>query len=205
MPAAFWLIFKAYYQKSNEFSREHYSFSKFKRDPDVFGILLKGSGQADFVEVRNSLIIGSPDAPVVITTFLSLYCAPCASFFKELVTLLESRNDIKVNLIFSVYGDSETQKVINTLYYLYESEGTEAACNFLSRWYSISKVSRKALYSDKPIPEKFNLAQMVGEQNGRLFENAKISGTPTIFVNGYKYPTHYKFSDLFYYIDDLKN
>lgn len=29
-------------------------------------------------------------------------------------------------------------------------------------------------------------------------------GTPTIFVNGYKYPKQYEYSDMEYYIDELK-
>jgi uncharacterized membrane protein len=205
LPAAIWVLFKAYYQKSNEFTREHYSFLKFKRDPEVFGILLKGSGHADFVVGTNDLIIGRHDAPVVITAFLSLYCAPCSRVFKDLTTMLGNRSDIKIHLIFSVYGDTETQKVINTLYYTYICEGSDAAQAFLSRWYSMSKVSRKALYSDQPIPEEMNLAHQIGEQNGKLFEDARITGTPTIFVNGYKFPVQYQYSDLYYYIDDLIN
>jgi uncharacterized membrane protein len=203
IPAALWIFFKAYYQKSDEFNKEHYSFLKFKRDPEIFRILLRSDGYNEFVETKNDLVFGNRTAPVSITSFLSLYCNPCAKAFKELNSLLSNFPDIKVNFIFAVYNDAETQKVINTLFYLYAKEGAEATIDFLSKWYSSSKLSRKDLYYNLLIPEEYSIAKQIGQANLQLFEKFKIAGTPTIFINGYKFPNQYAYTDIQYYINDI--
>jgi len=118
IPAVIWFLFKAYSQKLRNSESEHYSFLMFKRNPEIFRFLLKSNSYTEFPEKINSLILGSPDAPVTLTAFLSLYCNPCAKAFKQMKLLLENCPEIKINAVFSVYGDDETQKVINTLYYL---------------------------------------------------------------------------------------
>jgi len=204
VPASIWLILKAYRKKSGELTKEHYSFLQFKRNPDIFRFLLKSNGYTKFSETRNSLILGNPEAPVTITAFLSLYCLPCASAFLKLKTLLGNCSDVRINAIFSVYNDEETQKVIDLLYYLYKEKSAEASLNFLEQWYSISKKLRKTLYSNEIIPDQFYVAQQINYENKKLFEKHKVAGTPTVYLNGYKYPIQYEYSNIEYYIDDIK-
>jgi uncharacterized membrane protein len=204
LPAAIWFTFKAYYNKSGEQSKEHYSFLQFKRNPDIFLHLLQSNGHTEFVEKENSLVLGNPDAKLKITAFLSLYCNPCAGAFIKLKKLLDDCPEVKVNAVFSVYDDDESTKLINTLYYLHNNPGKSSSIEFLDKWYSADKLYRKTLYLDLAI-ENFNVAKQIGEENKSLFEKYKVPGTPTIFINGYKFPTQYEYSDIEYYIDEIKN
>jgi hypothetical protein len=118
--------------------------------------------------------------------------------------LLDDCPEVKVNAVFSVYDDDESTKLINTLYYLHNNPGKSSSIEFLDKWYSADKLYRKTLYLDLAI-ENFNVAKQIGEENKSLFEKYKVPGTPTIFINGYKFPTQYEYSDIEYYIDEIKN
>ena len=53
--------------------------------------------------------------------------------------------------------------------------------------------------------ERGDIADTIGKKNKVLFDKHKIPGTPTVFINGYKYPAQqYNYSDIEYYIDDIK-
>ncbi len=204
IPAAIWFTFKAFYYKSGEQKKEHYSYLEFKRNPEIFLHLLQSKGYTEFHENENSLLLGNPDAKLTVTAFLSLYCNPCAGAFIKLKKLIDNCPDVKVNAIFSVYDDDESQKLINTLYYLHNNSGNSSTIEFLDKWYSADKQYGKALYQDLAI-ENFKVAKQIGEENKSLFEKYKVHGTPTILVNGYNFPTQYKYSDIEYFIDEIKN
>ena len=107
-------------------------------------------------------------------------------------------------MVFSVLKDKDTQQIINTLYYLYETNGTDATLDFLDKWYSLPKQSRKILYSNEIVPERYKIAEQLGNTNNQLFKKHQIPGTPSIFVNEYEFPIQYEYSDLEYYVEDIK-
>ncbi len=204
LPATIWVIFKMYLEKSYKSDQEHYSFLKLKREPELFRFLLKKDGYTEFAEITDSLIFGYPNAPVTITAFLSLYCTPCAQAFKKLKVLLENCPNIKLNAVFSVYTDDETQQIINALYYFRSTKGSNATLELIDSWYSLPKSAKKSSLNKEAIPEHYKVAQQVGNINQQLFEKYQIAGTPTIYVNGYEFPKQYEYSDLEYYIEDIK-
>jgi uncharacterized membrane protein len=204
IPAAIWFIFKAYYNKSGEQSKDHYSFLQFKRNPEIFLHLLQSKGYTEFLENENSLVLGNPNAKLTVTAFLSLYCNPCAGAFNKLKKLLDDCPEVKVNAVFSVYDDEESKKLINALYSTYNNKYNEQTMDFLYKWYSMPKQNRKSMY-ENGLNEDVGLSKQVGEKNKALFEHFKVAGTPTIYVNGYKFPNQYEYSDMEYYIDEIKN
>ena len=204
IPAAIWFTFKAYYNKSGEQSKEHYSFLQFKRNPEIFLHLLQSKGYTEFHENENSLVLGNPNAKLTVTAFLSLYCNPCAGAFNKLKKLLDDCPEVKVNAIFSVYDDEESKKLINTLYSTYYKKGAEPTIDLLYKWYSMPKQTSKSIH-ENGLQENYVVAKQVGEENKSLFEKYKVPGTPTIFINGYKFPNQYEYGDIEFYIDEIKN
>jgi len=204
IPAAFWLLFKAYRNTFQEHNKVRYSYLGFKRNPKIFRFLLRNNGQEEIPITQNSLVLGNPDVPVTVTAFLSLYCSPCANAFKQLKELLENCPELKINAVFSVYEDEESKKLINTLYHIYRNKGQVQTADFLYKWYTIPKQNRKILCEKEQLPEGFDIIGRVSEENKKLFEENNVAGTPTIFVNGYKFPGQYEYSDIGYYIDELK-
>ena len=204
IPATLWLLFKANRNTLQKHNKVRYSYLGFKRNPEIFRFLMRNNKQEEIPVTQDSLVLGNPDAPVTLTAFLSLYCSPCASAFKQLKGLLENCPEVKINAVFSVYNDDESKKLINTLYSIYNMQGKAQTTDFLNKWYTTIKPSRIALYENL-VPENFEISKQISEQNKELFEKYKVAGTPTIFINGYKFPTQYEYSDIEYYIDEIKN
>jgi hypothetical protein len=65
-------------------------------------------------------------------------------------------------------------------------------------------VYQKPIYGNGITPEHYNVAEEIGNKNKQIFEKYQIAGTPTIYVNGYEFPGQYEYSDLEYYIEDIK-
>ncbi|MGV8137953.1 MAG: vitamin K epoxide reductase family protein [Mangrovibacterium sp.] len=203
-PMVIWMLFKDRYNQFEKQEKEHVSYLKIKRNPAVFRFLLTQSGHVDFEGLDDTLVLGNENAPVRLTAFLSLYCDPCARAFRQLKVLLDSCPEIRVNPVFSIYSDEETLKVMNVLYYCYQTKGSKAAIEFLDQWYSRQKISRKKLYDQVILPTDFNPAEQLGKKNAQLFEAYKVEGTPTIYISGYKFPSQYELNDLKQFTDELK-
>ena len=150
------------------------------------------------------MLFRSPNAKLTVTAFLSLYCNPCAGAFNKLKKLLDDCPEVKVNAIFSVYDDEESKKLINTLYSTYYKKGAEPTIDLLYKWYSMPKQTSKSIH-ENGLQENYVVAKQVGEENKSLFEKYKVPGTPTIFINGYKFPNQYEYGDIEFYIDEIKN
>jgi len=189
---ALWFLFKAYRNTLQKHNKVRYSYLGFKRNPEIFRFLLKNNRREEIPITNNSLVLGIPDAPVTVTAFLSLYCNPCANAFKQLKELLENCPELKINAVFSVYDDEESKKLINTLYHIYRNKGQVQTADFLYKWYTTLKQNRKTLYENEQLSEGFDITEIVSEENKKLFEENNVAGTPTIFVNGYKYPGQYE-------------
>ncbi|NQU34134.1 MAG: thioredoxin domain-containing protein [Bacteroidetes bacterium] len=205
LPAAIWLIYNRYYYKSEKLTEDHNALNQFKRNPDIFRFLIQKNGYINFTEDKSSIVVGNPEAPITLTAFLSLYCNPCAKAFKQLKFLLHNcPSEVKIKFIFSVYNDEESQKLINLLYYLYKEKGQESALTFLDNWYSnVNRISNKFI-NNKLILKQYNIAQQIKEKNNALFKKYQILGTPTVYVNGYKFPDFYDYNDIENYTDEIK-
>jgi uncharacterized membrane protein len=198
-----WLFYKSYFERASSFDKEHYSFLGFKRNPEIFKFLLQQKGYIEIPENKESIILGNPEAPVIITAFLSLHCNPCAYTFKKLKTLLDDCKDVKINAVFSVHNNEESFNLINHLYFLYNEKGPEAATEFLYKWYSTDTRLKKLLY-EKDILNGYGKAEEISKINKGLFDAFKIAGTPTVYVQGFKFPTQFNYEATEFYIDDIK-
>jgi uncharacterized membrane protein len=200
-----WLIYKSLWQQSRDKKQIRHSYLQLKRNPELFRFLLKENGFNQISIEDDSLVLGKSKASVTITAFLSLYCGPCADAFNKIKAVLEANQGINVNVLFSVYNDEQTHKVINYIYYLQAHKGNVAVIEFLQQWYSTPKKERSSLYKNQLIPELDQVAQKVAKKNGMLFSKYKIGGTPTLFVNGMMYPSSYELDQIPFYLDEINN
>lgn len=202
--ATLWLIFKAYIEKMIYYRSNQQLFMQIKHNPIVFSTLLKSNSFFDIPENPNSLIIGSDNAQVRITAFLSLKCAHCVEAYKTLISLCENRSEVKIDFVFSITDDIETNKIMEDIYYKYDKEGAKAMLSILNNWYLSPKIKTNRNFDKEITPELISRVKQIQIQNNNLFSQCKIIGTPTIFVNGYQFPQQYELSILEYYIDSIK-
>ncbi len=150
-----WILYKSYFELSGDYSDEHYSFLRFKRNPGIFKFLLQENGYTGIPDNSGNLVFGNPGAPVTVTAFLSLSCNPCARAFKEIMTLLGSTNQVRVNIVLSVNPDERSQKLAGHIYRLYNADGSKQAFEFIFRLYTGMKDEKRAMleslsYEEQP-------------------------------------------------------
>ena len=197
-----WILFKSAFVRKIELDKTRYSYQKLKRDPKLFLSLLKSNMYIEYVDDEN-LVIGNAKAPITITAFLSLSCDPCAEAFFKLQSLIKLCPEIKVNIIFSVHNNEKYKNMINYLYCKYNLNGSECILELIDIWYKTPRKSRDTVYKEY-VPEMYNEVEKIKEKNGKTFERYLVHSTPTIYLNGFRFPNQYTYSDIEYFIDDLK-
>ncbi|MDX8341763.1 thioredoxin domain-containing protein, partial [Draconibacterium sp. IB214405] len=179
------------------------AIKKFKRNKEIFRLLLEKNEYKEFHITKDSLIFGNPDAPITFTAFLNFNCIPCQRAYVQLRQLIDNCSEIKVHAIFSSYNQKISKKMISTLYYLYTKKGPKHALIFLDQWYNTT--TRNGV--KKNVDSQFvfsEIHEIIENENTKLFEKHKIYRTPSIFINGYKFPNQYEYHDTEYFKDELK-
>ena len=198
-----WILYKSYFELSGNYDNEHYSYLRFKSNPGIFKFLLQENGYTGIPENPGSLVFGNPDAAVKVTAFLSLSCNPCATAFKEIKALLDSTNQVRVNIVLSISPDERSQKLAGYIYNLYNTERKEKALEYMLGWYSGSSERKSVIL--KSLQGEFSGIEKIAESSSELFEKVKIPGTPTVYVNGYRFPRQYKVNDIEYFTGEIKS
>lgn len=201
IPATIYFIFKSYRNTLIKYRKVNDSYLKLKRNPEIFKFLLQNNKKENILITPYNLVFGEPVAPFIITAFLNLYCNPCATAFKHLISLLENNQEVKLRLVFSFGDDELSQRFVYMLYFLHNQKGQKQTIEFLKKWYTSSMPQKKTL-CNVSLPEGFDIAK-ISRENNNLYYEYRVTATPTIYVNEYKYPQQYEYSDIEYYMDEF--
>jgi len=178
----------------------YYKYLGFKKNPDILKMLLMNQPHLEIPLPESSLIFGNRDASIRITAFLSLHCSHCARAFEKIRKMLNENDDILINLLL-VTSDN---KMLTTLYNN-NRQGKEAeSIKLLGQWFNADPYSRTRITEGLCIPEDIEIPGKISEENGRLFKEYNVMGTPTFFINGYKLPTQYEIDDIRYFREIFK-
>ncbi len=190
---------KGYFLEGSKSQQQKLQYLKLKRNPDIFIDLLKKGERKTFDMKDQTFLIGSKQAPVKVTAFLSLHCKPCQKAFNQLKVLVGNES-VAVYLIFSLHDD-KIKPFINKVGQLFQEDKAQDAIQLLDDWYNGNQRVQtiEKCESSKP-KDRFDSIQQA--HNG-LFSSAQIQGTPTVFVNGYELPKEYEIADIPNFIDIL--
>jgi hypothetical protein len=178
----------------------YYKYLGFKKNPDILRMLLMNQPHHEIPLPESSLIFGNRDASIRITAFLSLHCSHCARAFEKIRNMLNENEDILINLLL-VTSDN---KMLATLYNN-NRQGKEAeSIKLLEQWFNADPYSRTKITEGLCIPEVDNISGEINKENGRLFKECNVMGTPTFFINDYKLPAQYEIEDLRYFREVFK-
>ncbi|MDN5213739.1 vitamin K epoxide reductase family protein [Fulvivirgaceae bacterium BMA12] len=195
------VLYKTYFKNKQLSQHEKLAHLRFKRNPKVFSKLLFENKHKIFDLSKEVFVVGNPEAPVEITAFLSLNCAPCQKAFNQLKTVFNNEN-IKINLIFSLHDHDKS--FVNRIAQLYNEKKHREATELLDVWYHSKGNLPNSLIKQAKESEPDDHFEKIQKAHGELFLFAGISETPTIFVQGYNLPEEYRIKDIVYFIDFLK-
>jgi len=176
-------------------------WSKLKSDDKLFEISLHSEKYYIVEDINTQLYFGSTSARFVITIISNPFCDPCAEAHQDIAHLLKMfPQDIRVQIIHAYVGDE--QKQYDAAIYLasiYLQNEMEKSMEIFEEWYRGGKEHPERFKVKYPVIATEQANMMVHfHQNWRIKE--KIIHTPTILVNGFKFPNWYSLKDLKYFI-----
>ena len=170
----------------------YYKYLGFKKNPDILKLLLMNQTPYEIPLSGNSLVFGNRKASIKITAFLSLHCSHCARAFEKIRDMLNDKEDILVNLVLM----ASDNKMLTTLYNNNRLGKEVESIKLLEQWFNADPYSRSGITEGLCIPEDIEITGKISEENGRLFKECNVPGTPTFFINGYKLPSQYEIDDI---------
>lgn len=194
------ILYKGYFKNKQTSQYERLAYLKFKKNPTMFTNLLYQGKQKSFNITKEIFIVGQPGAPVEITAFLSLNCNPCQRAFNQLKTLFENKH-IFTRLIFLQHDKDKA--FVNQVAQLFVEKRQKEASKLLYTWYNAQGNERASLIKQAKAGTTDDSFELTKKAHRTLFTAAKVTGTPTVFVNGYKLPGEYKIADIPFFVDEL--
>ncbi|MBR1434767.1 MAG: thioredoxin domain-containing protein, partial [Bacteroidales bacterium] len=171
-------------------------FNSIKSEEDVLRTILHKQPYYEVSDKDSTIVFGNKDSDVCVTVLTNPHCNPCARMHKTIQRLLMSAPNIKVRYIFTSFYESlkESDRYLVGLY-LYE--GQERAKDYYDKWFEQARHDFKSTIAEK---DYSTISDAVDEELTHHYSwkaRMKISGTPTILLNGYKLPDSYSVEDLY--------
>jgi len=201
----FVMLTKLLYVSGREKSHLKLELLKIKRDPDVFLHKLRKGERIEIPGDKNALVFGDNGSSVSVTVFLSFHCSACAKRFGSILELIERNHKIKVQLVLSPGADENSISLMKTIFKMKMSGQNREILEKLDIWYKTERSKRHELLGtvqDTDIMEGF---EEMMDYNSMLFRTGKVTGVPSVYVDGYPLPTNYTLDDLKYHIAELES
>ena len=202
LPALGWLLLKPALTAAQTQRRDHQSLVAFKRNSLIFGTLLKEQeSMLPLPSHLRPLWLGQSDAAHKLTIVTNPYCGPCAQKHKELEALLRQSPTIAVRLIF-LASEASDNKVTRLAQHLLALDPAVAP-GALTAWFAQSQFDYETWAKQFPLPaNREDDARQMAIEHGRWCWNAGITSTPTVFVDGYRFPDLYRLGDVAWLLSD---
>ena len=189
-----WVFLKPILQKSQQVEPLKNDLRRFKNNPNLFLSLLQKQEEMPFVaEYMQPIIIGKADAEHTLTMVTNPFCQPCAKTHETIERLLEATENLKVQVIFLANNKDDDKRGIVARSILSLPKNQQA--NALSEWYLNEERSIEKWQKALEIIEDKKASNII-DYHTTWCEMAKIVGTPTLYLDGFKMPELYRLEDL---------
>ena len=200
LPIVIWYLLKPVLINAKEAISYKASYNRLLYHPEIFYGLLQQQTSAPDGWQKLGINIGHADAKNTIIKVCNPYCTPCAKAHSVLEEIVTHNKDIKVKIIFST-TNSETNRATKPVKHLLAiaAKGdlvlTKEA---VDEWYMAKDKDYDIFAAKYPMGSKLEEQGSKIDKMKNWCDEAEITGTPTIFINGKRLPDTYR-------IDELKN
>ncbi|MBV9988320.1 MAG: thioredoxin domain-containing protein [Chitinophagaceae bacterium] len=177
--------------------RKSRALLKWQRNPELFIPYLLSQRRVDTSPLAGEIVLGNSKAGINLLVICQPFCQPCAEAHKYIQELLcLYRDELCVTVRFLVVPNANKSFQGNPLLEILSGiDQTGDAEHVLHDWFDL--LDSKAFKRKYPMEEIENLDFFAYCRN--CFEwckEAKITHTPTLFVNGYEYSEPYSYETL---------
>lgn len=176
---------------------------RFARNYEVFRKVLLSEEKQELA--FSPIILGNKESSTEISIVTSPFCGHCKDAHEILERILHgNRDDIKVKVLINADIDSlddEKKTFFRTLQSIYAEEGETRFVEALNYWFHNKDLKKWiSIYSSDLKNEEMDSIYKI--QNEWCIANDSFM-TPSIFINGYKYPKMYDRKNLEFFVQEL--
>lgn len=193
-----WLWIRNYLKENEKVKNQLVIKNRTVRNYDVFvNTLYK---QEKKVLPEPLIVLGNKESSLELTIFTSLYCKMCKDICEIIDRILFAFEDeIRINIFFKKQSLEDKNTFLYVLHHIFLQKGEQEFLKALNFWFE-----NKNLDPWK-IPEEYDQKEdreNVTISNEWFFHNEIVS-TPSVFINGFMYPSEFEKQDLYYHIEGI--
>lgn len=176
------------------------AYKRLLYNPETFNYLLQQQATAPDGFQNLGITLGNPDAENTIIKVCNPYCGPCAKAHPVLDKIIHNNKNVKLKLIFTASNDKDDKRGIAARHLLAinEKHDVHQTQQALDDWYLADKKDYEVFASKYPINGEVKQQEMQIDEMKKWCNEAEITHTPTIFINGKRLPESYSVNELKY-------
>jgi len=200
IPISLWSFLKPFFSDASQLDSAQRQLKKIKYNESLFNGVLKNQEQYSIGDDEvKPIAIGSASPKKIITMVSNPFCWPCAQAHGKLKKILEQREDVRLNVIYTTSDseDDKRTKIASHMIALHDcSNMFEEALDDWNRNVNKNIEEWKDRYPVVPNAT----ASLMAKKHGEWCSRMGIKVTPTFFIDGYPLPDLYSVEDLKYLI-----
>lgn len=202
--ASIWLSIKPVLLELKNLKELQLKSNRFVRN---YGLFRKNLLSGEKIEIPfNQIILGNVNSKTEITLITSPFCGYCKNahfIFEELLQKFEGKFQLRIIIYpqLGVFTEKSAELYYNLTSIFYDN-GENAFRKALTNWFENKDIDRwlTAFKSTQMDETKIKLTKEIQK---KWLDTNGLNYTPTIFINGYKYPGLYERESLIYFFADV--
>lgn len=176
---------------------------KFQRNYQIFKNSLLSSSKITLP--KTPIVLGNKNSKTILTVITNPFCGHCQKVHEIVDKILDTNNDIQVQLIIKTNLENEDQK--RRKFY------TSIINSFIQKDENYFINSFKDWFNNKDVDKWLNKYELVDSNEmiiNSFYENHNnwcvqnnFNYTPAIFINGYEYPEQFNREDLIFFVKEI--
>jgi len=187
--------------KGGEMEQIKQEINAIKANEEVFKTLLSKQPVYEASKADSQILLGNPEAKLMISILTNPFCNPCAKMHKRVEKLLhETNRNVCVQYLFSSFRpDLEfANKYLIAVYLEKEQKEFE---RIIADWFEKGKALKEAFFKDLHLNMDNPDIEVEFRKHEAWKEKTQLRATPAILLYGYKLPDNYKIEDLRYFTE----
>lgn len=198
LPIVGWYLLKTLLLAGKNAPIYHAAYKRLLYNPEIFNGLLQQQQAAPNGWQQLGIDIGNPKATNTIIKVCNPYCGPCAKAHPALEEIVKQNSDVKVKVIFMATNKETDRagKPVKHLLAIAAKQNMHQTEKALDEWYMADKKDYEAFAVKYPMNDELKMQESKIELMSKWCDDAEITATPTIFVNGKRLPETYNINEL---------
>lgn len=173
---------------------------RLKHNIEIFNALLEKQTKVKTADDIPGITVGNPEAKYKILKVCNPFCEPCSKAHHVLENILKKNENVYLKIIFTTKANIEDIKFQPTWHLLSIAQNGDASLTqkALHDWYTDKDKNYEIFAKKYFVNGKYDDQMEKIKKMREWCDDAKISFTPTIFINGSQLPEIYNYEDLEY-------